>query len=159
MASFLSARPRLLTATFGALFAAAAFAGNALADTETMNNPTVGIMTNPCNGDTFPFTGRFQVTYHTSTDETGGIHVYLHNVTLSGSGTAPSGTDYVFNGNLRNIQQSSDPEHHAVTYQGTGEVIGTGPTDDYYVRAVLHITIVAGQPVVETSMSELGCRG
>jgi hypothetical protein len=162
MSGFFSARPRVSAVSICALLVAVSVSASASAnttDTHTSNTPSAGIMTNPCNGDTFPFTGRFQMTLHSSTDESGGTHFYLHQIELSGSGTAPSGTQYEWHGSISNMNQAIEPDTQTLTNETAGVVVGTGPTDDFLVHFVLHVTLINGQPIVQQSHGELKCVG
>jgi hypothetical protein len=152
---------RWLAVSIIALPAILAFSSSALAETVTMRTNGSGVFTNPCNQESFPFTSVTEITFHTSTDESGGVHVYLHNISIDIAGVAPlSGTLYIGHADIRNIFQSMElGVSFTSTNETTAVINGTGPTDDFFAHALVHMTFKDGVLLSQTVLQEMDCKG
>ena len=162
---FYTHTPRLLCAALFALLFTA-FAGApayAQATTVTTNEtiPFTGSLSNICNGDQVTFSGTMHVVNAFTTNANGGTHLKTHinyqNVT--GTGT-PSGLAYNVRTVTNEVSNDADGAQSNATVISIVKLTAQGPTLDFYLRAVLHVTVnangVTTSTVQETSIE---CRG
>lgn len=161
---FHTVTPRLCAALLALLFTA--FAGtNAFgqASTTTTNEtvPFTSSLFNPCNGDTVTFSGDMHVTNSLTVDSSGGTHLKTHinyqNVTGTGN---PSGITYNVRTVTNEVTNDNDGPQSTATVISTVKLIAHGPSLDFYLRFVMHVTVNAnGETTSMVQEANFECRG
>lgn len=158
--------PRVRAALFAILFAAFAGAGTEAfgqATTTTTNEdiPFTSSAFNPCNGDQVTFSGTMHVVNTMTTDADGGTHLKTHSnyQDVTGTGT-PSGVTYQVRTVSNEVVNDNDGPQSTATVISTMKLIAHGPTLNYFLRTVLHVTVNAnGQTTSEFQEVGFECRG
>ncbi len=159
-------KPCARAALFAMLFAAFAGAGTeafgqATTTTTSENIPFTSSLFNQCNGDTVTFSGTLHATNSMTTDASGGTHLKTHMnyQDVTGTGT-PSGVNYRVGTVSNEVVNDNDGPQSTATVISTVKLIAQGPTLNYFLRVVLHVTINANGETTST-VQEAGfeCRG
>jgi hypothetical protein len=147
------------------LFIAFAAAGTpAVGQATTTTNETIpftSTLLNPCNTDLVTFQGNMHVANHYTTDSSGGTHLKTHvnYQNVSGTGT-PSGLSYNVRTTTNETVNDNDGPQYEQTIISTIKLISQGPSPNYFLRFVFHITINAnGQTTSTVTESRIECRG
>jgi hypothetical protein len=144
----------LLVATAGVAM------GQAQTITESEHIPVSFSVTNPCNGETVEFSGIAHLVSHGTTDDTGGIHeMFELNLQANGTGTE-SGARYQISEGTSGVANSSATGAEEFTFPTRLLVIGEGPTPNFVVHTVAHVTLNAkGEFTVFFVHEKAECKG
>ncbi len=158
--------PRVRAALCALLFAVFAGAGTEAfgqATTTTTNEdiPFTGSAFNPCNGDQVTFSGTLHVVNTMTTDASGGTHLKTHSNYQDVTGTgAPSGVTYQVRTVSNEVVNDNDGPQSTATVISTMKLIAQGPTLNFFLRTVLHVTVNAnGQTTSDVQEISFECRG
>ena len=156
--------PRVCAALCALLFtaftAADAF-GQASTTTTNETVPFTSSLFNPCNGDTVTFSGNFHVTNTMTVDASGGTHLKTHTnyQNVTGTGT-PSGVTYNVRTVTNEVTNDSDSPQSNATVISTVKLTAQGPSLDFYLRVVMHVTVNAnGETTSTVQEASFECRG
>lgn len=153
----------LIASLFVALVAGATAPAFGQANTVTTNEtiPFTGTLTNLCNGDQVTFQGNMHVVNHVTTDSSGGTHVRTHVNYQDVTGTGiPSGLNYRVGTTTNETVNDNDGPQSEVTVIQTIKLITQGPTQNFFLRIVFHITINAnGETTSTVEETSVECRG
>lgn len=164
--TFQSITPRVCAALFALLFTAFAGAATpafAQASTTTTNENIAftNSLFNPCNGDQVTFSGTMHVVNTMTTDGGGGTHLKTHinYQDVTGTGT-PSGISYNVRTVSNEVINDNDGPQSEATVISTVKLIAQGPSLNFFLRTVIHVTINANGETTST-VQEVGfeCRG
>ena len=120
------------------------------------------LFTSPCTGESMTINGRLNVHFKTVTTSSGRMNEESHsNQNGSGIGSI-SGARYVYS-HTNDFTASFDevPALHEETMSENEHLIRQGETtlpDDFYLKFLLHITMVHGIPVVSNVTFNSGCQ-
>lgn len=156
--------PRACAALFALLFAAfaaAPAAGQATTTTTNENIEFTGNIFNQCNGDDVTFSGTLHVVNTMTTDGSGGTHLKTHINYQDVTGTGvPSGITYRVRTVSNEVVNDNDGPQSTATVISTVKLIAAGPTLNYFLRLVLHVTVNAnGQTTSTKQETSFECRG
>lgn len=155
--------PRVCAALFALLFMAYAGASTpALGQTTTNEDiPFTSSLFNPCNGDLVTFSGTLHVVNTMTTDADGGTHLKTHINYQDVTGTGnPSGITYKVRTVTNEVVNDDDGPQSTATVISTVKLIAQGPTLDYFMRTVLHVTVNANGETTSTVQEvNVECRG
>jgi len=163
---FHTVAPRACAALLALLFTAFAGADSparAQASTTTTNETVAftSSLFNQCNGDQVTFSGSMHVVNTLTTDASGGTHLKTHinyqNVTGTGS---PSGLSYNVRTVTNEVTNDADGAQSNATVISIVKLIAQGPTQDYFLRNVIHVTVNAnGQTTSTVQEVSIECLG
>jgi predicted small secreted protein len=145
----------MLLASF-AMAALLLTAANANAGAGQTKLPINGAIINPCNGETFTFTGSFHGVFNVTIDDAGGFHLVMNdNIHVSGTGDQGSSyeggeTDqYILNGRV-GVEQ---------TIVTSFTMISKGSAPNFYQHILIHFTVNAdGTLTANISTVTASCR-
>ncbi|HEX7318370.1 MAG TPA: hypothetical protein VF297_30975 [Pyrinomonadaceae bacterium] len=156
--------PRVYAALFALLFTAFASTNAFGQASTTTTNETVAFTStlfNPCNGDTVTFSGNMNVVNTLTVDGNGGTHLKTHTnyQNVTGTGT-PSGISYNVRTVSNEVTNDNDGPQYNATVISTVKLIAHGPSLDFYLRVVMHVTVNAnGETTSSVQESNFECRG
>jgi len=115
-------------------------AAHARAGAGQVNFPINGAIINPCNGETFTYTGSFHGIFNAVVDDGGIVHLVI-NDNIHVSGTGDEGSSYVgsetdqsiFNGRA-GVEQTN-----ATSFK----MISKGSAPNFYMHVLVHFTVNA----------------
>jgi hypothetical protein len=122
--------------------------------------PVSGVVYNPCNGHDYAFQGMCHLVGRETIDASGGAHFGFHvnchvelvDLVTGLRGVGNEEDNYSYN--------SSGPPPYEFTFTTTFSEIPQGPTDNFIVKGVLHITVNAkGQLTAYVDHFSAECRG
>jgi hypothetical protein len=163
---FQTIMPRVCAALFALMFTAFAGAGSpafgqATTTTTNENIPFTSTLTNLCNGDQVTFSGTMHVTNQVTNDASGGFHLKTHvnYQDVSGTGT-PSGNSYRVGTVSNETLNDPDGGQSEMTVIQTVKLITQGPSLNYFVHFVFHVTVNAnGETTSTVDETRIECRG
>jgi hypothetical protein len=129
---------RIMLMTSFAMAALLLTAANASAGAGQVNFPINGAIVNPCNGETFTYTGSFHGIFNALVDDNGLVHLVI-NDNIHVSGTGDQGSSYVgsetdqdvFNGRA-GVEQ---------TIATSFKMISKGSAPNFYMHILVHMTV------------------
>jgi hypothetical protein len=132
---------RIMLLTSFAMAALLLTAANANAAAGQTNFPINGAILNPCNGETFTYTGSFHGVFNATVDDAGVVVHLVINDNIHVSGTGDQGSSYeggetdqlIFNGRV-GVEQTS------VT---SFTMISKGSAPNFYMHILFHFTVNA----------------
>jgi len=156
---------RMRAAFVAALFLVLGAGSNAFgqATTTTTNEelPISSSVVNQCNGDTVAFSGTMHIVNTMATDAGGGTHLKTHINYQDVTGTgAPSGLSYNVRTVSNEVVNDNDGPQYTATVISTVKLIAQGPSMNFFLRTVLHVTINAnGETTSTVQEMSIECRG
>jgi hypothetical protein len=135
---------RIMVVSSLAMVALLLTAANANASAQQIQFPINGAIINPCNGETFTYTGSFHGVFNVTLDGSGGFHL-VSNDNIHVSGTGDQGNSYVgdetdnstFNGRVGFEQ----------TFTTNFNMISNGAAPNFYIHVLGHLTVNANGTV------------
>ena len=145
-----------------AFSATPAFAQEAPPTTIRFTFPIFDALINPCNGETVVVQGEATALIHTNVDDAGGTHATFVLRATELTATAPNGTPLDYRVIIRDsasFEQVGSGEVFTTTQTAQLLIISPDSAPNAVAHAVIHLTVVDGEPTATVEFLRVDCTG